>query len=199
MSDFRITKGFTEAERSTVAALYWEAFGAKLSLGLGPDARALAFLERVSDPDYALCARNAQGALLGVAGFKTKEGALIGGELGDLYHVYGAFGTLWRAALLSLLERNLEPRSLLMDGIFVTQQARGLGIGTALLQAIKDEAAAQGCTEVRLDVIDTNPRARGLYEREGFIAGKVQSLGPLKRLFGFSSATEMRFTLQQHS
>ena len=87
----------------------------------------------------------------------------------------------------------------LMDGIFVTQNARGMGLGRALLQAIKTKADQRNCRDVRLDVIDNNPRARALYEREGFIAGKVQTLGPLKHLFGFSSATEMRFTLHSHS
>ncbi len=199
MSAFRITKGFTDDERETVAALYWEAFGRKLGVGLGPDAKALQFLARVCDPDYALCARNEDGTLLGVAGFKTSDGALVGGGFDDLRAVYGFFSALWRAVLLSLVERALEPQSLLMDGIFVTAEARGLGIGTALLNAIKDEAGAQNCADVRLDVIDTNPRARTLYEREGFEAGKVQTLGPLKHIFGFSSATEMRFSLRKHS
>jgi RimJ/RimL family protein N-acetyltransferase len=45
--------------------------------------------------------------------------------------------------------------------------------------------------EVRLDVIDTNPRARALYERKGFVATGEQKLGPLKPVFGFSSATTL--------
>ena len=150
-------------------------------------------------PEYALCARNDDGTLLGVAGFKTNEGALIGGEFSDLREIYGAFGASWRALLLSMLERSVEEKSFLMDGIFVTREARGLGVGTALLRAIIAEAETRGCADVRLDVIDTNARARALYEREGFVAGKVQSLGPLKYIFGFSSATEMRFTLRAHS
>ena len=87
----------------------------------------------------------------------------------------------------------------LMDGIFVTQNARGMGLGSALLQAIEAEANQKNCRDVRLDVIDNNPRAHELCEREGFVAGKVQMLGPLKHFFGFSSATEMRFTLHSHS
>lgn len=78
-----------------------------------------------------------------------------------------------------------------MDGIVVSDAARGQGIGTRLLAAIKDEALARGCTSVRLDVIDSNPRARALYEREGFVAGHRSDLGPLRHLFGFRSATEM--------
>ena len=53
MSSFRITQGFTEAERSIVTALFWEAFGAKLSVGLGPEAKALKLLARVADPKFA--------------------------------------------------------------------------------------------------------------------------------------------------
>lgn len=199
MSAIRITKGFSEDERAMVAALYWEAFGQKLALGLGPDEKALRFLARVAAPEFALCARDHSGALLGMAGYKTSDGALIGGAFCDLREVYGLFSAIWRAGLLSIMEREQEAGSLLMDGIFVTGAARGKGVGTALLGAIKDEARARSCTEVRLDVIDSNPRARALYEREGFAPGKVQHLGPLKYLFGFSSATEMRFTLQAHS
>ena len=60
-----------------------------------------------------------------------------------------------------------------------------------LLNAIKRKAREQGCTQVRLDVIDTNPRARLLYEREGFRAVAVRNLGPLRKLFGFRYATTM--------
>ena len=117
MSAIRITKGFSDHERPIVAALFWEAFGAKLSIGLGPDEKALRFLERVANPSFALSARNDDGVLLGVAGFKTSKGALIGGEFGDLRAIYGTFGAIWRALLLSLLERGIENDSLLMDGI----------------------------------------------------------------------------------
>ncbi len=195
MSAFRITSGFEESERAVIAALYWEAFSHKLSFGLGPNAKGIAFLSRVANPRFALCARDNTGAILGIAGFKTSEGALIGGGFADLRAIYGGLGATWRAALLSVLERDLETGSLLMDGICVTRAARGMGLGTALLHAIKDEARTQDCVDVRLDVIDSNPRAKTLYEREGFVAGKTHSLGPLKHVFGFSTATEMRFTL----
>ena len=78
-----------------------------------------------------------------------------------------------------------------MDGIFVEPAARGQGVGTALLNAIEVHCAHQGLRQIRLDVIDTNPRARALYERLGFAERSVLSLGPLRAVFGFSSATEM--------
>lgn len=185
------TKGFANAERPLIAAMYWEAFGQKLGGVMGPDQRATAFIADILDETHALCARDAEGQLLGVAGFKTHQGALVAGGWRDLARHYGWIGSTWRAGLLTLLERDTENRRFLMDGIFVRDAARGQGVGTALLDAICDEARTRGFTAVRLDVIDSNLRAKALYLRQGFEAGEVQRLGLLKHVFGFESATVM--------
>lgn len=146
---------------------------------------------RVLDPDFAVSATDASGRFLGVAGFKTGTGALVGGDSGDLVAVYGLFGALWRVPLLAMLERDVKQGVLLMDGIFVTEAARGRGVGTQLLDAITGEARARDLHSVRLDVIDANARARKLYERRGFVAGDTHSIGPLRHIFGFRHATTM--------
>jgi ribosomal protein S18 acetylase RimI-like enzyme len=192
--DFTITHGFPEAQRAIAARLFWQAFGAKLGRVMGPEVKALEFLESALDPSHAISALSPQGTLLGLAGFKTERGAFIGGGFGDLARAYGWPGALWRAPLLALLERKLAPDSLLMDGIYVAGAARGHGIGTALLDAIKAEAGARGLTRVRLDVIESNPRARALYERQGFRATGTEQLGPLRHLFGFAASTTMVWT-----
>lgn len=187
----KITVGFEDHERPQVAALYWAAFGQKLGRVMGPKARALRFIEDVLDPTHALCARDDVGTLLGVAGFKTYESALVGGTWRDLARHYGWLGSAWRIGLLALLERDTENQRFLMDGIFVSDAAQGQGVGTALLRAICEQARLRGYKEVRLDVIDSNPRAQALYDREGFVAGDVQKLGPLKYVFKFDHATTM--------
>ena len=111
--------------------------------------------------------------------------------MSQLAQVYGWFGALWRGLVLSTLERKLQPNVFQMDGIFVDPCARGQGVGTALLKAVLAEAAARGLAQVQLDVIDTNPRAKALYERVGFVATGTETTGPLKLIFGFSSATRM--------
>lgn len=189
-----IKHGFNEADRAKVVDLYWQAFGPKLGTVMSPEQKALAFLRKVADPSHAISAVDHDGTLLGVAGFKTAKGALIGGSLKDMAQIYGWFGALWRGLTLSVLERAPEPDILTMDGIFVSPEARGQGVGTLLLTAIKDEAKRQGLTSVRLDVIDINPRAKALYEREGFKDIGREDTGPFKHLFGFSSATKMLFT-----
>lgn len=192
-----VQNGFPEDQRAQAAALYWAAFSGKLGRLMGPEARGIAFIHRVLNPDFAICVCDDTGTLIGLAGFKTKTGALVGGDLRDLVAVYGWFGTVWRAPLLSVLERDVQRGVLLMDGIMVVDTARGQGVGTRLLDAIKARAAALGCTEVRLDVIDTNPRARALYERQGFSATDTMQLGPLRLLFGFRRATTMLFSMSK--
>ena len=188
---FSVSKGLADHHREAAGRLFWQAFRGKLGFALGPDEKALDFLERAMGRDTVLCALSETGDLVGVAGFKTPQGGFVGGSLKDLGAVYGPWGGVWRGALLSLLERACEPGVLLMDGIFVAEAGRGQGVGSALLAAVEEHARAAGLSQVRLDVIDTNPRARALYERHGFKAGGTQSLGVLRHVFGFASATTM--------
>ncbi|MFY0681002.1 MAG: GNAT family N-acetyltransferase [Thalassovita sp.] len=198
MSEYSTRPGFSEIHRSEVANLFWAAFGEKLGLVMGPADKALSFVAETLDPKFAISALSPSGALLGVAGFKTTKGALVGGSLRDLARHFGWGSLFWRAPLLSVLERDPEPGSLLMDGIFVAPAARGMGIGSALLTAIKDHATREGLNEVRLDVINTNPRAKALYERQGFVPGKQTDLGLLSMVFKYQSSTTMRFPIDPH-
>lgn len=188
---FSTVDGFPADQRDRVVHLFWEAFRQKLYPVMKPEAKALAFFAQVADPDHAISALSPDGDVLGVAGFKTSAGALIGGGLKEMRAAYGLIGGVWRGVVLSLLERPLRPGTLLMDGIFVSPEARGQGVGSALLSAIKDKAVALDCSSVRLDVIDTNPRAKKLYERNGFVAESVSDMGALRHIFGFRKATTM--------
>jgi ribosomal-protein-alanine N-acetyltransferase len=52
--------------------------------------------------------------------------------------------------------------------IAVSGRVRGQGVGRALLRALIDEAGAQGCRNVHLEVRADNTAATALYERFGF-------------------------------
>ncbi|WP_151718272.1 GNAT family N-acetyltransferase [Gemmobacter serpentinus] len=182
--------GLPEALRSEAARLYWQAFGGKLGRVMGPDARALAYLERIIRPDHVIVAMHG-GRLLGLAGFKSPQGAFADGSWSDLRAIYGWFGAAWRLALLMALMREVDNERFLIDGICVAEGARGRGIGRALIEALCAEARARGYAALRLEVIDSNPRARALYERIGFRVIKQERLGILRYAFGFDAAATM--------
>lgn len=190
----QIVFGFDDTRRAEVARMFWAAFSDKLGMPLGPASRGEAYIARALQPRFAICAFEGD-RLLGVAGFKTSEGGLVGGSLSDLASVYGWLGALWRGLVLDQLERSLAAEQLLMDGIFVAESARGRGVGTALLRTVVAHARGRGYCELKLDVIDSNHRARELYERNGFVASGSVTTGPFRFLFGFREATTMVYQL----
>jgi ribosomal protein S18 acetylase RimI-like enzyme len=188
--------GVEESQRGEAARLYWEAFGGKLDAVLGPDDRAVAFIAASMRTDHCIAALDPKGRLLGIAGYKSPEGGFVGGSAPAMRKVYGWGGALWRSAALWTLSHEIDNDRFLIDGIAVARDARGLGIGSKLVEALCDEGAARGYGSIRLEVIDTNWRAKALYERLGFMDVKTERMGPLRHLFGFSAATTMVRPLQ---
>lgn len=187
----RYALGLPEPLREAAARLYWQAFGAKLGRVMGPEARALAWLRGAIMADHALVALSPDGALLGLAGFRSPAGSFAATDLRALAGAYGWPGALWRWAALWGLSREVDNDRFLFDGICVDRDQRGRGLGSGLIAAAADLAAARGYRELRLDVVDTNLRARALYERLGFRPAGVQRLGPLRLLFGFDATVTM--------
>lgn len=185
-----IARGLPEPMRGAAVRLYWQAFGGKLGAVLGPEAKALRFLDRVMRADHVFVALDG-GELLGMVGFKTPAGSFAGGAMADLVAVYGWIGAAWRAGLLELLNRDVDNARFLLDGICVAQAARSRGIGAALLAQIEAEAVLRGYGAVRLDVIGDNWRARALYERQGYAAVRTEKLGLLRHVFGFATSITM--------
>ncbi len=50
----------------------------------------------------------------------------------------------------------------------VLPEARGKGVGTALLDELERRARARGCAKITLEVYDSNTDAKRLYARRGF-------------------------------
>lgn len=188
--------GLPDSLRAEAAELYWQAFGGKLGRVMGPRATALRFLQRVMRSDHAIVALSEQGQMLGMAGFKSPAGSFAGGEMADLFAIYGVLGASWRLPLLWMLGNEIDNERFLLDGLCVTQAARSQGIGTRLMQEIEAEALKRGYACVRLDVIDSNLRAKALYLRLGYTIEKSENIGVLRFAFGFRSATTMVKQLQ---
>ncbi len=193
--DLVIRRGFAPEQADKAAGLYDEAFGPKLSIAI-PDAVARRdILARGMNAEFCFAAFRS-GVMVGIAGFKTTGGSLTGSiSLSLLFQRLGLFRFLRALTVLLLFRRSLAPNQLLMDGIGVSSSARGGGIGSRLLHTLLSHAKREGFATVRLDVIETNPAARRLYERIGFIETRTEHFPYLKWLLGFGAASCMVYDL----
>ena len=133
--------------------------------------------------------------MIGVAGFKLSGRGLFEPDEKPFLEEYGQLSGTIRMIGLALLDREERQDELLMDGIAVAPEACGSGIGTRLLEEIIALAGENDAGAVRLDVIDTNPRAKALYQRMGFVAEKTTRLYLSRLIFPFSAYTRMRRAL----
>ncbi|MGV8986214.1 MAG: GNAT family N-acetyltransferase [Cypionkella sp.] len=188
---YTLQRGLPDHLRADAARLYWQAFGDKLGIIMGPESRALAYLQRVIRPDHVLIALSDEGRLLGLAGFKSPQASFASGGPDDLRASYGLIGGTWRARLLGWLGQEIDNENFLLDGLCVAPDCRGQGLGTTLMEAIFAEARQRGYASVRLDVVDTNWRAQALYRRLGFVETRHENIGVLRHVFHFTTAITM--------
>jgi GNAT superfamily N-acetyltransferase len=55
-----------------------------------------------------------------------------------------------------------------LEDLYVTDDARGTGVGRALIETAFERARARGCKRIQLDVADDNSRAIDVYRAAGF-------------------------------
>jgi ribosomal protein S18 acetylase RimI-like enzyme len=186
--------------RDGAVVLFEEAFGDKMRSAIPDRSKRMAFMSRVYDARHVVAARQGD-ALLGMVGLSTRDGDYRGGlmDIGwdprPYRELLGWWGALRAIANLRMAAHRPARGELYIDGIAVSPLARSRGIGTRLLGEVAAIAREQGMHWVRLHVIDSNPRARALYERVGYRVTKVESFRYLERWIGFGGLVWMELPL----
>lgn len=165
-----ITRGIFEHERGRVAELFLDAFDQQLGGIFGPRPRALAFIARSLRTDFAISVRDESGTIVGVAGYHSPSGALLAFDYRSLMAEFGLFGGALRMVRLAWMDHKTHPTNFAIEGICVDKALRNRGIGSWIIEALAQEARAQGCPALSLKVLKTNVRAIRLYESRGFVA-----------------------------
>lgn len=103
----------------------------------------------------------------------------------------------WRGWLLSISYGMMSKRKdqLYLQMLGVSPMSRGKGVGTKMLTYLFALAREEGMKKVILDVIDTNPKAKNLYEREGFVLTKYINTKLFTRNMGFNGVYIMQKTI----
>jgi ribosomal protein S18 acetylase RimI-like enzyme len=184
-------QGVPQDQREQAAAIYYDAFKQKLTPFLDDDPQhAIAAIADDMQLENAFVALR-DGQVLGLVGFHHAGKLFVDLQMRTLFKRTNIFKGIWRVLLGILLTRKPGKGEFLLDGIAVHADARGQGIGTRLFDALFAFAEANDYTTIRLDVVNTNPRAQQLYERLGFEVVKTESV-PFLKFLGFTAVTEMR-------
>ena len=192
-TDIYIQRGLPDEMRVEAALLYDAAFGTKFAPAISDQQKRLHLLAESFLPEFAVVALS-EGRLVGLTGFQTQKGAFTGGiSYARLCKHLGVVLGAWALLVLLLYQRKAAKHQLLIDEISVAPSMRGKGIGTQMLEKLQRDALFEGYVSIQLDVIDTNPAARRLYERMGFVAKKTERFESLRWLLGFGASTTMEY------
>ena len=176
--------------------LYFNSLKEKLEPILGSDGRAQEALASNIATDKCIVAI-CNGKLVGIMGIQTNKRGFVNPNLKTMVRIYGNFGGILRMGGLAILHHTIGTDELYVDGVAVASEMRGKGIGSHLFELLEQAVLKKRIKTISLEVIDTNPRAKALYERLGFVAVKTQTIWPLNLFirFPFKSATLMVKTM----
>lgn len=190
-SHIEIKLGIPEELRHQAAIVCYEGFRAQMELLVGSQQKGIALLEQSLDLELALMALQ-QGRLVGFVGLQYENRPFFRFERSHFTQELGFLRGLLVYLLFNLFATQILPQEMFINVIVVDTSVRGKGIGTSLMQAVFEIAQQNQFHAVVLDVIDTNPDARRLYERLGFKPVRMRKYGYLRNLIGSSAVTTMR-------
>jgi len=152
--------------------------------------RCARLLERSLADDRILTAVSGE-RLIGFAGLHYSGREWFDPNLESLIRVlqWGFFRVM---AMGIILFKRPKQNVMHLDTLAVHPDVCGEGIGTQLVDAVVALANAEGKRFVTLEVEDTNPHAKRLYERLGFVVDKFEKLPWLwSKAFAFSGSYHM--------
>ena len=197
-ADVRIVTELPAGQRARAAEIYYREFRQKydgLLLIPRSDEQALRILTASMDCSMGVYAFDDRGELLGLVGLGCRGRGFISYSWRLLVREFGLPGAIRRKVIKFFEAPGLRDDQVRVEGVVVAKEAQGRGIGTALMNAVSEWARRHDYTSVRLEVINTNPRARSLYQRLGFVDTKRAYYGPLSRPAGFTWTWHMEKTL----
>ena len=198
--DLRVQIGLEEQLLTEIASLYDEAFKGKFKWAIASQLKRVRLWSQIIDPKHVIgIFREEQ--LLGILLYSTpnNSGWKDVGIIRRIWALLPSKEAIKILFIFGLLEKGLPKNLLYIEAIAVSDEARGMGIGTQLLTVAESVARGSGFEGLELRVIQENYRARLLYEREGFRMTGTENTGFIYPLVGFKSAHKMEKRFESSS
>lgn len=187
--------GIPKNQRTEVAKIFYESFGSKFNLMFGNKQKAISLVASSLDDKKTVVALK-NGLVVGYAGLHYFNKSYMEINLHKVVKIFGL--ATFRVILVGgfFLLTKVGSKELHLESLAVSSKHRNQGIGHKLLQFTVDYGRSKKFSQIHLEVIQTNPKAKRLYERIGFKEVKVQKVPfPFSNLLGFSSITQMVYKL----
>ena len=193
----QIRLGVPKNQRRRVAQIFYETFQDKLKRIFGNKQKFESLIASSLRDDRILVAIIDE-VVVGFAGLHYHKKTYSDPSFSQIVKIFGL--TTIRALLFLIVSsfNKPKPHQLHLDTLAVSTEEQGKGIGTRLLQSTIDLARTQNISQIKLEVIQTNQKAKKLYEKIGFKTAKVTNIPyPFSYLIGFRSFDEMHYNLQK--
>ena len=192
--NIEITESINKNQRIRAIEILYYAFEQKIRALIKSKEKALAIYNKSLKNDqvfYALL----DGNVVGLIGLQYKNRTFLEFKYRDLRKYFNPLQSYFIYKIYKLTSPKIKDDVLRIDSIAVDKSFRNLGIGTQLINKVFEFAKNKGIKKVILEVINTNPKAKALYERIGFKEKKIVRYYFLTRSAGFSSEYIMSYKL----
>jgi ribosomal protein S18 acetylase RimI-like enzyme len=189
-----IAESINKNQRIRAVEIIYDAFEQKIRALIKSKEKALAIYNKSLKNDqvfYALL----NGNVVGLIGLQYENKTFLEFKYRDLRKYFNPLQSYFIYKIYKLTSPKIKEDVLRIDSIAVDKSFRSLGIGTQLIRKVFEFAGNKSFKEVILEVINTNPKAKVLYERMGFKEKKIVRYYFLTRSAGFSSEYIMSYKL----
>ena len=167
MPSVTTVKGIAEGYVHQALRLSFDAFAKKFRLGFR-DADDLIRLFGDSLDTTSCFSATVDGRFAGILTFRSGSREFYRLSLAALFSRFTPVRALRMLGNLLLLSEGVGPHEFIVETLAVDPEFRGLGIGTALMQAAEAKARTMGKRTMSLGVITENHGAIRLYQRLGY-------------------------------
>ena len=192
--NIEIADSINKNQRIRAIEIFYDAFEQKIRALIKSKEKAIAIYNKSLKNDqvfYALL----DGNVVGLIGLQYGNKTFLEFKYGDLRKYFNPLKSYFIHRIYKLTSPKIKDDVLRIDSIAVDKSFRSLGIGTQLINKVFEFAKNKGFKEIILEVINTNPKAKTLYERIGFKEKKIVRYYFLSRSAGFSSEYLMSYKL----
>lgn len=185
-------------QKSEVLRIFYEAFEQKITAFIKSKKKAISIYEKSLNTDRIILAVEDK-KITGMAGLHYDDKNFTDINYDTLKRYYSPLKSFFMYWGLRLMTPKVQKETVRIDSIAVDKSCRGRGIGTKLIEAVIEFARQNSYGQVLLEVVDTNPKAKVLYERMGFKVKKKVNFYFLTRSAGFSSEYIMVYDIPVNS